>query len=271
MFITTTFLVLLNVIAWLPAFVVQPLLRSPFKGVLTIGASPALLLLDAAPERQPPTLSYSAFPGIAGPVFVFLAGLGWLIPYVARWSPHLEILQYRFSLWISTIERHPFFDHAHATSAISLDLSPGGGVGENPDKSETGKDKSDDETMAKKNEHDAGSVPSAVLGSSGQSPSGPSSPALSRSSSLIACPSPSGTDPAPLEVPRRIGKRERLRAGASHFCHRLEGHMRPSHVQDKMQAILRHEGGLQTIERAPSIKGSRRRALKALVKSMETP
>ena len=49
--------------------------------------------------------SYSTFQGIAWPVLVFLAGS--LMFFVAHWSPHLEILQYRFSLWISTIKRHP--------------------------------------------------------------------------------------------------------------------------------------------------------------------
>ena len=43
-------MVLLNVIAWLPGLVFTPLPRSAFREVLTLGASPALLL-DAAPPH----------------------------------------------------------------------------------------------------------------------------------------------------------------------------------------------------------------------------
>ena len=50
-----------------------PVFRSAFEEVLTLEASPMLLLLlDAAPEPEPLTPGYSTFQGIAGPVFVFL-------------------------------------------------------------------------------------------------------------------------------------------------------------------------------------------------------
>ena len=93
------------------------------------------------------------------------------------------------------------------------------------------------------------------------SPPRPSSPSPSTSSSLIACRSPSGESPRPLleEIPRRGGRRERLREYGHDFWHRLEGHLQPSGQDEDL---------LRTTEGAPSLKGRRRRKVKRALKGM---
>ena len=75
MFITTVCLVVYHVVAWLRALVDLQVLKNVFAEVLTIEASPMLLLLDMAPESEPAPVpaSYSAFAIIAGLLFYFFA------------------------------------------------------------------------------------------------------------------------------------------------------------------------------------------------------
>ena len=56
----TLFLVAYHVLVWLRELADLAVLKSAFEEVLTIEASPVLLLLDAAPEPEPVPISHAA-------------------------------------------------------------------------------------------------------------------------------------------------------------------------------------------------------------------
>ena len=56
----TLFLVVYHVLVWLRELADLAALRSAFEEVLTLGASPVLLLLDAAPEPEPVLVPHAA-------------------------------------------------------------------------------------------------------------------------------------------------------------------------------------------------------------------
>ena len=53
MFLTTVYLVIYHLVAWLPRLAFSPFLKSTFEELLTLKASEVLLLMDAAPEADP--------------------------------------------------------------------------------------------------------------------------------------------------------------------------------------------------------------------------